>query len=200
MASESERKFAEDVRSAMERKKITQVQLAAVTGIRQDHLSRLLKGERLWKPGHIERVCRALEIEPFRYLADEIMRCPVEGIITQVAFKHGPVVGTKKVPRTVSAKIPLVLDKAYCLEVEDDSLAPFINKGAILYINPKPDKFEDGDLVVYINHSGGGKIYLLADSTSESPKLRTLSKHYEDIILHPKHLKVLERVSMIYFP
>ena len=64
--------FSQEVATAMKHADMTQVQLAAMIGITQDNLSRLLRGKRGWKIPHIERVCRALKIEPLNYLADEI--------------------------------------------------------------------------------------------------------------------------------
>ena len=193
--------FSLDVQAAMEKAGITQAQLAALTGITQTHLSRLLRGERGWKPEHIERVCRALKIEPLKYLADEIMRVPVRGIISQGAFPYGPVFEPKKkTPRTASAKMSLLLEKAYCLEVQDDSLAPLIKKGALVYVQQSPQNLNDGDLVVYVDPQGVGRLYLLVGRDSESLHLRSVSHAYPDTRIPAKHLPVLDRVVVIFFP
>ena len=194
-------KFSLDVQAAMEKAGITQVQLAALTGITQAHLSRLLRGERGWKPGHIERVCRALKIEPLKYLADEIMRVPVRGIISKGAFPYGPVFEPKrKTARTASARMSLLLENGYCLEVQDDSLAPFVRKGALIYVQQSPQKLEDGDLVVYINPEGVGRIYVFLKRDSDSLQLRTVSPAYPDTQLPVRHLSVLDRVVVIFYP
>jgi len=194
-------KFSLDVQAAMEKAGITQVQLAALTGITQAHLSRLLRGERGWKPGHIERVCRALKIEPLKYLADEIMRVPVRGIISKGAFPYGPVFEPKrKTARTASAKMSLLLENGYCLEVQDDSLAPFVRKGALIYVQQSPKNLNDGDLVVYVDPHGVGRLYLLVGRDSDSLQLRTVSPAYPDTQLPVRHLPILDRVVVIFFP
>jgi len=199
-------RFSQDVQAAMDKVGITQIQLAARTGITQAHLSRLLRGERGWKPELIERVCRALKIEPLKYLADEIVRVPVRGIISRGEFSYGPIFEDRKrkVQRTVSAKMSFLLDHGYCLEVQDDSLAPLIKKGAIVYVQQTPHNLADGDMVVYVDHDGVGRLYLLetAKESDESAflTLRAVSSQYPDIRLPAKHLAVLDRVVAIFFP
>jgi transcriptional regulator with XRE-family HTH domain len=194
-------KFSLDVQAAMEKAGITQVQLAALTGITQAHLSRLLRGERGWKPEHIERVCRALKIEPLKYLADEIMRVPVRGIISRGAFPYGPVFEPKKKSvRTASAKMSLLLENGYCLEVQDDSLAPLIKKGTLIYVQQSAKNLNDGDLVVYVDPQGVGRLYLLVGRDSESMQLRSVSAAYPDTRIPAKHLPILDRVVVIFYP
>jgi transcriptional regulator with XRE-family HTH domain len=218
------KKFSQDVKAAMEKAGVTQVQLAAMTGIRQDHLSRLLSGERGWKPLHIERVCRALKIEPLKYLADEIRGVPLRGKIREGVFHYGPIAEPKKSPHTIAPriigrirddslsfgnvdtsgsgaiKLSELPEQTYGLEITDDSLAPLIKKGSLVYVQPSPQNLSDDDLILYIDPDGVGKMYRLGEKEADFVKLRSLSSLMPDIKIHLTHLKVLHRVVMIVFP
>jgi transcriptional regulator with XRE-family HTH domain len=190
-------KFSQDVKAAMKTAGVTQVQLAAMTGIQQTHLSRLLSGERGWKPINMEKVCRALNVQPLRYLADDVMRVPLLGSIALGSFRPDP--NPSKVSRTISARMPAVLEEAYCLEVSDKSLGPFIKKGAYIYAQANPAKIEDGDLVVYLDPTGVGRVYLFIGN-HQNVQLRSLGSDYPDLQLPLKHIAILDRVVAVFWP
>jgi phage repressor protein C with HTH and peptisase S24 domain len=129
------------------------------------------------------------------------MRVPVRGIISRGAFPYGPVFEPKKKSvRTASAKMSLLLENGYCLEVQDDSLAPLIKKGTLIYVQQSAKNLNDGDLVVYVDPQGVGRLYLLVGRDSESLQLRSVSAAYPDTRIPAKHLPILDRVVVIFYP
>ncbi len=191
--SDTER-FRQDVKAAMEKAGISQVQLSSMTGITQAHLSRLLAGERTWKERHISRVSCVLKLNPVRYWSHHVLQVPLMGTVANGVFTA--IQDPQKPP------IMFDLEWNYCLHVIDDSLFPPLSPDTYLYVQEGPESLEARNIAVYMDSTGAGRLYYYSFADA-GPRINLQSlnpEHYPDIQLPSKHLAILDRVVAIIWP
>lgn len=175
--------------------------VAKKAGIDNANFYRLLRNERKWQFHHLERVCEALSIS-FRDLFGQPIHIPIVATISALnPFPYPHVID--KTASCIEYHGGAVQEEGnmelYGIEVGDRSFLPAFQAGTRFVVEKNSaNKIKDESLVVCPDETGGAQICRLHIAGEEQITLRSLNPTVPDRILPKSHLKLCDRVVIIY--